>query len=175
MSSSTETKPDTSSCAYADYLEVLRELPLFGGVPLDVCKVLAYLSVAETHQPGDYLIRQGETADAFHYLSCGRVEVMRQTGGEAVVLKTLEQGDSLGGLALILGGRANFSVRAVEETVSMALTRDKFLKTVKRFPELEPALLQALAAHVLDWEERFMTRRPDAVQAMGGDLGLTLF
>jgi len=175
MSSSTETKQDTSACGYADYLEVMRELPLFAGAPLDVCKVLAYLSVAETFQAGDYLMRQGETADAFHYISCGAVEVLRQVGEEWKPLRTLGPGESLGGLALILGGRSNFSLRAAQETVTMALTRDKFLKTVKRFPDLEPALLQALAAHAMDWEDRLLAKHAEAVVAFGNEFGLTLF
>lgn len=175
MSLSTEQKPADNACGYSDLLDILRGLPLFSRVPLEVCKVLAYLSVAETFQPGDPLVRQGDRSEAFFYLTCGKAEVVRQTEAGPVVLKALGAGDCLGGLALILGGKSLFSVRAVEETQAMTLSREKFLKTVQRFPQVEPALLQSLAEHVLAWEERFLSRHPEEFAAMGQDFGLTLF
>jgi len=78
-------------------------------------------------------------------------------------------------VALVLGGRSLFTVRAVEETTAMTLTREKFLKTVQRFPQVEPAMLQSLAEHVLAWEERLLARHPEEFAAMGEDFGLTLF
>ncbi|WP_243358113.1 Crp/Fnr family transcriptional regulator [Fundidesulfovibrio terrae] len=175
MSSSTEQKPAGSACGYSDFLDIMRALPLFSRVPLDVCKVLAYLSTAETFQAGDVLVRQGEHAEAFYYLTCGRASVSWKDGETEVELKTLREGDSLGGLALILGAGSLFTVRADEETVAMTLTREKFQKTVQRFPQVEPALLQALAEHVLGWEERFLSRHPQEFASLGQDFGLTLF
>jgi CRP-like cAMP-binding protein len=175
MSSSTEQKPAGNACAYSDFLDIMRGLPLFSRVPLDVCKVLAYLSTAETFQPGDVLVRQGEHAEAFYYLTCGKASVVRAENGTETVLKTLGEGDCLGGLALILGGASLFTVRALEETTAMTLTREKFQKTVQRFPQVEPALLQSLAGHVLAWEERMLARHPQELALMGQDFGLTLF
>ena len=175
MSSSTDQKSAGNACGYSDFLDIMRGLPLFSRVPLDVCKVLAYLCRDETFQPGDCLVRQGEHTESFHYLTCGRAEISRQVDGSTVKLKEFGEGDSLGGLALILGGRSLYTVRAVEQTVAMTLTREKFLKTVQRFPQVEPALLQSLAEHLLSWEERFLNRHPSEFAAMGQDFGLTLF
>lgn len=175
MSSSTERKAGTDACEYSDFLEIMRGLPVFAGVPLDVCKVLAYLSQAETFGPGDYLVREGEHAEAFHYLTCGLVRVTRRVEGGEVALKEMGAGASLGGLALILGGKSLYSVQAVEETSAMTLTREKFLKTVQRFPQVEPALLKSLAEHVWAWEGRFLARHPSEFAALGQDFGLTLF
>ena len=175
MNSSTEQKPVGNACAYSDFLDIMRGLPLFARVPLDVCKVLAYLSTAETFQPGDYLVRQGEHAEAFYYLTCGRAEVSRLANGSEVTIKELGAGGSLGGLALILGARSLYSVRVVEQTKAMTLTREKFLKTVQRFPQVEPAMLQSLAEYLLAWEDRFLSRHPEEFAAMGQDFGLSLF
>jgi len=175
MSSSTEQKPADNACGYSDFLDIMRALPLFARVPLDVCKVLAYLSTQETFQPGDTLVRQGEHAEAFFYLTCGKAAVSRQEGTAELVLKTMGEGDSLGGLALILGARSLYTVRALEECTAMTLSREKFLKTVQRFPQVEPALLQSLAEHVLAWEERFLTRHPQEFASLGQEFGLTLF
>lgn len=175
MSSSTEQKPGADSCGYTDFLDIMRALPLFARLPLEVCKVLAYLSVAETFQPGDCLQRQGDHAETFFYLVCGRAEAVRENGDAVVPVKTFGPGDCLGGLGLILGGKSLFTVRALEETVAMTLGREKFLKTVQRFPQVEPALLQSLADHVLAWEERFLANHPEEFALLGKDFGLTLF
>ena len=175
MNSSTDPNPAGSACSYSDFLDIMRGLPLFARAPLDVCKVLAYLCQAESYNPGEWLIRQGEHAESFYYLVCGRVEAVRDSGGGAVTVKTLAGGESFGGLALILGGVSLYGVRALELTTVMTLTREKYLKTVRRFPQIEPAVLQALAQHMLTWEQRFLELRPEAFAAMGEDFGLTLF
>lgn len=175
MNSSMDPNPAGSACSYSDFLDIMRGLPLFARAPLDVCKVLAYLCQAESFNQGDWLIRQGEHTECFYYLVCGRVEAVRESGGRTVTVRTLAPGESFGGLALILGGVSLYGVRALEPTQAMTLTREKYLKTVLRFPQLEPAMLQALAGHVLAWEQGFLDRRPDEFAAMGGDFGLTLF
>jgi CRP-like cAMP-binding protein len=164
-----------SACSYSDFLDIMRGLPLFAGAPLDVCKVLAYLCQPESFNPGDWLVKQGEHAESFHYLVCGRVEAVRETGGGTVTVKTMAAGESFGGLSLILGGVSLYGARALEQAEVMTLSREKYLKTVRRFPQLEPAVLQALAGHVLAWEQRFLERRPAEFADMGGEFGLTLF
>jgi CRP-like cAMP-binding protein len=175
MSSSTEHGAAAKDCEYSEFLEIMRGLPLFARVPLEVSKVLAYLSQAETFQPGDFLVREGEHAEAFFYLTRGRLQVTRQANGSAVSVKELGPGASFGGLALILGAKSLYSVSAMEEAEVMILAREKFLKTVQRFPQVEPALLRSLAEHVLAWEERFLNRHPEEFASLGRDFGLSLF
>lgn len=175
MNSSTEQNPTPSACGYNDFLDILRGLPLFAGVPLEVTKVLAYLSVTETLQAGDCLVTQGEHAENFHYVICGRLAVSRREADKAVTVKELAEGGSLGGLALILGGPSLYTVCATEETTVLTLGREKFQKTVERFPQVEPAMLRALAGHVVAWEERFLKSHPEQCAVLGDDSGLALF
>lgn len=175
MNSSTEPKPEPNACSYNEQLDILRGLSLFAGVPLEVSKVLAYLSFTETFAQGDTLVRQGEHSEFFRYITCGTVQVTRLAGDQAVLVKQMRPGDSFGGLSLILDAKSLFTVQALEETVTLTLHREKFLKTVQRFPQIQPALLEALASHVLSWEERFLARHPEEFASMGQDFGLTLF
>jgi CRP-like cAMP-binding protein len=153
----------------------LRVLPLFSGVPLEACKVLAYLCLSETFQPGDFLIRQDEHCDCFRHVTCGRLLVTRRQGEEVVTVKELAEGDSFGGLGLIIGGKSLFDVQALESTTVMTLSREKYQKTAQRFPQIEPALLSALAQHVLAWEERFLNRHPEQFTQLSQDFGLSLY
>ena len=175
MNSSTEPKPEPSACAYTAQLDILRGLPLFAGVPLEVSKVLAYLSVTETFASGDLLVREGEHSEFFRFVTCGRVRVTRLAGEREVLVKDMGPGDSFGGLSLIVDAKSLFTVRSLEETTTLSLQREKFLKTVQRFPQIQPAVLEALAGHVLSWEERFLARHPEEFASLGQDFGLTLF
>lgn len=175
MNSSTEPTPEPNACSYNDQLDILRGLALFAGVPLEVVKVLAYLSLTETFAVGDDLLRQGEHNEFFRYVTCGAVRVTRQTGGQEVLVREMGPGGSFGGLALILDAKSLFTAQAMEETTTLTLHREKFLKTVQRFPQILPAVLEALAGHVLSWEDHFLARHPEAFSEFGQDFGLTLF
>lgn len=175
MNSSTDQKPTTKDCDYNQFLDIVRGLPLLAGAPLEVCKVLAYLSVGEAYKTGDMVVQQGEHADAFRYVTCGRLRAFRRTEDREVDVRTLGVGDSLGGLALIVGGKSLFCIQAVEESMVMALSREKFLKAAQRFPQLYPSILEALAGHVLTWEERFVVNHPQEFAALGGEFGVSLF
>ncbi len=175
MNSSTEPKPGTNACSYTEQLEILRGLSLFAGVPLEVSKVLAYLSTTETFSAGDVLVREEEHNEFFRFVTCGALKVTRSVGGQDVLVKQLGPGDSFGGLSLILDAKSLFTIQAAEETTTLSLQREKFLKTAQRFPQILPAALEALASHALSWEERFLARHPEEFANLGQDFGLTLF
>ena len=164
------------ACAYGRHLDVLRNLPLFSGVAPEALKLLAYLSRAETFAQGDPLAVEGQDAQAFYHIGAGRVLAGRQVGGNEVVVGEIGPGGSFGAMALIVEGKSLYTVRAQEPTTALTLGREAFAKTVERFPALLPALLTALAGHVLAWEEGFIRRRPEAFTALSREVrpGLVL-
>lgn len=177
MSLSTDQRDGHSgkACGFNDHLEVLRELPLFTGVPLDVVKVLAYLSTVETFSAGEPLCEQGEAMERCCCVLCGDVEVVRHTSGcEAAILRR-GQGYCFGGLGLLAATKAVYTVRAVTPVQCLTLTREKFLKTAERFPNILPKILGNVVEHVFRWEEAFLTAHAEECAGRGGEMGLSLF
>ncbi len=175
MSSSTDQTD--SSCGFVDNLDILRELPFFTGVSLDVIKVLAYLSVTESFKPGDTLLDQGGTVDRSLYVLCGGVEILRtvEDGNEMSIMKKGE-GFFMGGMGLLSPVHSLYTVRALDDVECLALSREKFVKTATRFPETLPKVLASVVQHVFKWEEKILTTRGEkyAEQDAAG-LGLSLF
>ena len=177
MSSSTERPqgPNLSACGFNDHLELLRELPIYNGVPLDVVKVLAYLSTVENFSAGESLCDQGEALDRSFYLLCGEVHVLRHVEGCDAPMLTRGPGFFFGGLGLLASAKALYTVRAAAPTQCLTLTKEKFLKTAERFPEILPKILHNVVAHVFRWEEAFLTAHAEECAARGNEMGLSLF
>lgn len=177
MNSSTEQREGLNgkACGFNDYLEILRELPVFNGVPLDVVKVLAYLSSVETFSAGESLCEQGDPLDRCFYVLCGEVTVSRQAGGCETAMLRRGQDYFFGGLGLLANAKALYSVRAEGGAKCLTLTKEKFLKTAERFPDILPKILGNVVEHVFRWEEAFLTAHAEECAGRGGEMGLSLF
>lgn len=174
MSLSTDQPQGLKGCGFNDCLDILRELPVLNGVPLDVVKVLAYLSGRESFVAGEVLCDQGEPLDRCFYILCGEVEMARQEGDCAVTLPRRGLGSFFGGLGLVGNAKALFAVTAVSDVECLVLTKEKFLKTAERFPDVWPKILGNVVEHIFRWEETFLAAHAQEC-ATSGEMGLSLF
>ena len=159
MNSSAE-KPDTcQSCEFQDNLSILRDNHFFSKLPLEALKIIAYLCGREKFKPGDYLFQQNEDDGQAIYLLTGKaaLEVEDETG--VVPLFDIHPGALLGCLSLMGKMPRLYSLKAVEETTVVIMTREKFAKTMEQFPELTPKILQAIVESVRAWEKRLLSRQ----------------
>jgi CRP-like cAMP-binding protein len=155
MSSSDETDLNPP-CEYQDNLTQLRQTYFFSGLPLEVLKVFAYLCARERYKAGERLFRQGEDdGNAFCILS-GSARIERETTGAVHALRTIGPGQFIGGLTLLGPTRRLFSLVAVEDTVGIVLSREKFSKTIHQFPEQMPRIYRAAVGAVHTWEQAFL-------------------
>jgi len=177
MSSSTEPREGASqSCGFSHCLDLLRDLPLLSGVPLDVIKVLAYLSEAETFAPGEALYDQGEPLERCRIVLGGEVEILRRDGEAERPLCRRGEGCTLGSLGLLATAKSLFGVRAVDTVQCLSLTREKFTKTAERFPGILPKILANVVDHVFRWEESYLrTHKAECDQQPSGEAGLSLY
>jgi len=175
MNSSTEQREGPEPCGFSQALDILRDLPIFSGLSLDVIKVLAYLAVKEIFAPGEVLCEQGEPMDHGFVVLRGEVEVVRRNGDTEAVLFTRGPGTFLGGLGLISPAKSLFTVRASADTCCLLLTKEKFGKTAERFPEMLPKILANVVHHVFAWEEAFLRAQAGACADRGREMGLSLF
>lgn len=174
MTSSTDQRQGPKACGFNDYLDILRELPVFNGVSLDVVKVLAYLAGREGFGPGDALCEQGDPLDRCFSVLCGEVEVSRQAEGCPSMLIRRGEGYFFGGLGLLASAKALYTVRAATHVECLTLSKEKFLKTAERFPEILPKILGNVVDHIFRWEETFLATHPgECVKT--GEMGLSLF
>ena len=173
MSSSDENDPNPP-CEFQDNLNQLRQTYLLGGLPLEVLKVFAYLCAREKYQRGDYLFRQGEDDGNAFCIVSGRARLELSAGETSHPLREIGPGQFLGGMTLLGPAERHFSLAAVDDTVSIVLSREKFSKTIKQFPEQMPRIFKAVVGAVNEWERLFLETLDPGCGGCLPHLGVTL-
>ena len=155
MNSSQEKDKLCIICEFQENLSTLREIDFFSELPLDLLKILAYLCSREKYQEGDFLINKGEDDGQAFYIISGKAGLMHEDEGKSSPI-ILEYGPDkfIGGLSLIGKMRRLFSLKALEDTLCLVLTREKFSKAIAQFPDITPRLFQAVITRILNWEEK---------------------
>jgi len=173
MNSLDESSP-TPSCEYQENLDTLRQTYFFSGLPLESLKIFAYLCTREKFGEGEFLFRQGEDdGEAFCILS-GRTQLERTVQGATLPIRCCEPGEFIGGLTLIGETRRLYSLRALQPTVGLVLSRDKCTKTLDQFPGQRPRIFRAVVAAINGWEERFLEGMAEACGGCTSKLGVSL-
>lgn len=111
------------SMATAEFLsraESLHQLP-----PTIIAE-LTQKMVEERYPAGAWIIRQGNDGDKLYLLRKGSAEVVKEDLGREEVLQTIRPGEVFGEIALITKKPRTASVRAVEDCVVLALTKEEF-------------------------------------------------
>jgi CRP/FNR family transcriptional regulator, cyclic AMP receptor protein len=153
MNSSTEPKQQLSE--YQANLEILVQLPLFAGLPLEPLKVLAYLCRRETYKPGEIIFHEHEVDPSAYYLLEGKAVLITESDGEAQYTEFGER-DFVGSMSLYCDLKRLFTLKAQTRVVCMVLSREKFQKVLERFPEISTRMIQAIFMSVHAWEERLL-------------------
>ena len=116
-----------------DVVDFLGTIPLFADIPSGELAELARVMLAVELSPGDDLWRQGEEVNGLHVIAKGLIQVFaRLPGDRKVELATLGVGEVLGEIPLIDGGTRTATVRAIEPTTALFLSRPDFTALVSR-------------------------------------------
>eukprot|EP00752_Nemacystus_decipiens_P000606 g606.t1 len=112
----------------------LQQVPLFANLDPTRLKFLAFTSERKTYQPAEVLMREGEEGDAAYIILDGLAEVVVGEEAEEKVLFTLGRNKLVGELALLNDSRRSATVRAVEVTTALKLTREVFSEMARQDP-----------------------------------------
>lgn len=159
MNSSTERSDSCESqvaCEFQQNMDILRQAPLFAGLPLEPLKVLAYLAVRESFATGETLFSQGESDGLAFSIIQGEVRLEREIDGATCPMTAYGPGAFLGGLALLGDMRRLFSLRAQSPVTALVLSREKFAKVLEQFPAIQGKLMESVVDAVRDWEKQFI-------------------
>jgi CRP/FNR family cyclic AMP-dependent transcriptional regulator len=135
--------------------EMLANAPLFAGFGSAQLKRLARSLYPRQFQTGEAILKEGEDAAGFYIVSSGRVEVVKDMGGpKETVLATLGPGDFFGETALLDGYPRSASIRALEDSQCLVMTRWDFLAELKSSPDMAAQVLRTLAGRLRQTDAR---------------------
>ncbi len=135
--------------------EILEKVPIFAELGGRHLGRLSKLMVPRQFRAGDVIIKENDQAAGFFVISSGKVEVVRGVdGSNPVLLNTLGAGDFFGEMALFEGYPRSATVRALEDTECLAMTRWDFTAELHTHPEIAVGMLPTLVRRLRDTESR---------------------
>ena len=125
-------------------IEFLRRVPLFQELDDHTLREIANAAVEQRWEPGQEIVRQGDTGVGMFIVRSGKVEIVQEHDGKTEKVRDLGPGDVFGDMALLDEFPRSATVRAVEPTTCLGLTRWHFRGILESHPQIALKLLPIL-------------------------------
>ena len=115
---------------YSDTLSLLKKNILFQACSDDDLNTLISFAKTKIFKAGEYLIHEGDNdQQEFYLIQSGKVEILKKSNkpdpAEAIVITTLEKGETFGEIALLGFKQRIASVKAIKQTTVLVIPIDK--------------------------------------------------
>lgn len=118
----------------------LGSVALFARVEASVIERLRERADLLSFEPGQVIVQEADTADAFFLVRGGYVKVSVAAGGSDLAVTYLRKGDYAGETALLLEETWPFTLQALDHAELVKISRADFLEITARYPALEDTL-----------------------------------
>ncbi len=98
-------------------IPILKNHPFFAGLKTEYIDLIARHAGVDTLKPGEYIFKEGDSAETFYIISLGKVNIEIQVpDSHPFAIQTLRDGDILGWSWFIEPNQWRFSAHAIEKT-----------------------------------------------------------
>ncbi len=119
--------------------ETLEKVPLFEGADTVFLASLILALKPVVFQPGDLVVRQGESGGEMYVISRGEVEVIDGSGN---VVATLGEGNFFGEISLLTAAPRNATVRAKSYCDFFVLDKSGFTRVLRDRPQFLKSIME---------------------------------
>ncbi|KAF0107652.1 MAG: hypothetical protein FD146_1686 [Anaerolineaceae bacterium] len=145
-----------------DRIAFLTRIHLFHDLNEDQFNAVAEGLDERSFRAGEEIIKEGEAGNCSYLIYSGKVRVTRK--GQEKPLATLVAGDYVGEESVLAKRRRRTAtVTAVEDTLTLALTREYFRQLLKEAPALRANFVVTANSHRLARRIHFKWLQPDEV------------
>lgn len=134
----------------AEMVEELARVPLFKELNRKALERVARIARTRNFKAGEDIVKEGDEGVGFFLITKGRVDVTR---GDTK-LNTLGEGEFFGEMALLDNYRRAATVRAVEDTECVAMSRWDFTAELRANPDIAMELLTLMSRRLREVEAR---------------------
>jgi len=128
----------------APNVEFLRRVRLFQELDEHTLREIANAAVEQRWEAGQEIVRQGDTGVGMFIVRSGKVEIVQDHQGTPEKLRDLGPGEAFGEMALLDEFPRSATVRAVEPTTCLGITRWHFRGILESHPQIALKLLPIL-------------------------------
>ena len=140
-----------------DNLDTLARVPLFSMMKKRDLKNIAEMSEVLLYEPGEVIIRQGESDGRLFVIISGEVEVLKNLGQpNQRNLNRLGPGAYFGEMAVLGNSQRSASVVAVDEATLVCLADFNLRAAMEKYPNIAIELLQLMARRLEEKEQRLV-------------------
>lgn len=120
---------------------------------------------------GEYLFREGESAEYGYVVKGGVIEIVKVSQEGEMILSKMGPGNIFGELAIIDGSPRSAGARAVEDSVVTEIRSDTFLEYIREKPNAALRIMQNLSDEIRISNRKLSSRSPhDKNQLENDDL-----
>ena len=135
--------------------DTLRNVQLFSQFSSKELSRLGRAIVEREYKKGETIVKEGEQAVAFFIIVKGRAEVVQSAGSKkSQELATLGPAETFGDMALLDGGPRAATVKALDDTTCLVLSRWDFVAELQTNPHMAVAMLPVLSRRLRDVEAK---------------------
>ena len=133
-------------------IDFLKRVSMFEDLDQKSLEAIANAAVEQRYEPGEDIVRQGDTGVGAFIIRSGKVDVIQDRGGKETKLSTLGPGEVFGEMALLDEFPRSATVRAVEPTTALGIQRWHFRGILESHPQIALALLPMLTRRIRNAE-----------------------
>jgi len=141
-----------------DRVRLLQAMPVFGGIRDEILGFLLSRCPVAFVAGGEFFFREGEEGQSMFVLEAGRAEVLKRWQERDLVLRTLEQGDCFGEMALMDLSPRSASVRALADCAAIELSAASLYKLyehdLEQFAIIQMNMGREVSRRLRDADER---------------------
>ena len=138
-----------------DVVESLRAIPLFRRVSEGDLEELATHLIERRFPKNSTVVEEGLPGDYMYVIREGRAKVTKASeDGREKIMNFLEAGAFFGDMALLGDETRSASVKTLEETLLLALSRRDFIDLLRQSPDLALAVIEELANRLRETNEQ---------------------
>lgn len=128
----------------------LQSTPLFRGLNDFYIEALKEVVELISLEPGEVLVREGETVDAIYLVRSGFIKLSQHFGEGEMILSYLSKGMTLGEAEALIEGLGRFEATAtsVEYAELVKIPTEVFWNTVRAAPEVEETLWESATLRI---------------------------
>ena len=133
-------------------IDFLKRVSMFEDLDQRSLEAIANAAIEQRYEPGQEIVRQGDTGVGAFIIRSGKVEVVQDRSGKETKLAELHSGDVFGEMALLDEFPRSATVRAVEPTTALGIQRWHFKGILESHPQIALALLPMLTRRIRNAE-----------------------